>query len=212
LDSAFVEDARRSAKLGFVAGITTNPTLVAETGRKPLDLIAELCDVHPGTIFYQPGSDTTEEREAEARQMIAVRPGRIAVKLPSTTSDFSLAMRLTEEGMVVGMTAVFSPAQVYLAVVAGVSFVLPYVNRSTRALGDGLALVRSMRSVINTSGSTTEILAASIKSSTEAIDTLLAGAHSLTVPLKVIEQLGRHELSDQAIAGFRQSVLNASYV
>jgi transaldolase len=69
-----------------------------------------------------------------------------------------------------------------------------------------------MRSVINTSGSTTEILAASIKSSTEAIDTLLAGAHSLTVPLKVIEQLGRHELSDQAIAGFRQSVLNASYV
>lgn len=80
LGSAFVDDARRSAKLGFVAGITTNPTLVSETGRKPLDLIAELCDVHPGTIFYQPGSDTTEEREAEARQVIAVRPGRIAVK------------------------------------------------------------------------------------------------------------------------------------
>ena len=205
LDSALIEDARRSAALGFVAGITTNPTLIARTGRAAPDLIAELCDIHPGTVFYQPVSATLEEREAEVRSLAAVRPTRIALKLPSTTENFTLAARLAQEGFVVAMTAIFSPAQVFLAHVAGARYVVPYVSRSTRLLGDGPGLVRSMRAVIDACGGTVEILAASVKTPGEAIDALLVGSHSLTLPLDVIERLGCHELSEQAIAEFAEA-------
>jgi len=205
LDSAFVEDARRSAALGYVTGITTNPTLVAKTGRRAGDVIAELCDVHPGTVFYQPISETLAEREAEVRRMAALREGRVGIKLPSTSENFTLAARLAGEGFTVAMTAIFSPAQAYLACLAGVRFVLPYVNRSTRLLGDGPALVHSMRQVIEACGSGTEILSASIKSPEEAVAALLAGSHSLTIPLELILALGHHDLSDAAIADFAAS-------
>jgi transaldolase len=94
---------------------------------------------------------------------------------------------------------------VFLAHVAGARYVVPYVNRSTRLLGDGPGLVRSMRAVIDACGGTVEILAASVKTPGEAIDALLAGAHSLTLPLEVIEQLGQHALSEQAIAEFAEA-------
>ncbi len=205
LDSACIDDARRSAALGYVAGITTNPRLMAETGEPPERVIAALCEAHPGTVFYQPIAASTVEREAEARRIAGVRPGRIGLKLPSTPENFALAARLSGEGWVVGMTAIFSPAQAYLACQAGARYVLPYVNRSTRLLGDGPALVRRMREVIDRCGVPVEILAASIKTPDEAVDTVLAGAHSLTLPLDLIEQLGHHDLSMEAIADFERA-------
>jgi transaldolase len=206
LDSASADDARKAAMLGFVAGITTNPTLVAGTGRAPADVIAELCDVHPGLVFYQPVASTVGEAEAEVRRISGLRPGRVGIKLPSTTAYFALGHRLAQEGFVVGMTAIFSPAQAYLACQIGARYVLPYVNRSTRLLGDGPGLVRAMRAVLEACGGGVEILAASIKTRDEAVETLLAGAHSLTIPLALIEALGQHEHSDRAIADFAASV------
>jgi len=210
LDSASVDDARRSAALAYVKGITTNPSLMARTGRRPNEVIAELCDTHPGTVFYQPVADQRAERGAEVRAILALRPGRIAAKLPSTPENFTLAARLAGEGHVVGMTAIFAPAQVYLAAQAGARYVLPYVNRSTRLLGDGPGLVRAMRAVLDAAGAPVEILAASIKSPSEAVETILAGAQSLTMPLALLEQLGWHELSDQAIAEFAEASRRAS--
>lgn len=206
LDSAAIDDACRSAALGYVAGITTNPALMARTGRPPGGVLAELADVHPGTVFYQPVSATVAEREAEARRLAAVRPGRIGLKLPSTPDDFALAARLSADGFVVAMTAVFDPAQAYLACQAGARYVLPYVNRATRLLGDGPALVRSLRAVVEACGTGTEVLAASIKRPDEAVATVLAGAHSLTLPLDVILALGRHPRSDDAVAEFAEAV------
>ena len=205
LDSAMVADARRSAALGYVVGVTTNPTLVSRTGRPASDVLVELCDVHPGPIFYQPVATTVAQREAEARRMAGLCLGRIVLKLPSTPENFELASRLGRDGLPVGMTAIFSPGQVYLACAAGARYVLPYVNRSTRLLGDGPGLVRSMRQVIDALAAPTQIVAASIKSPAEAVDALLAGAHALTLPLEIVEQLGRHDLSDQAIAEFAES-------
>jgi transaldolase len=182
--------------------MTTNPSLMARTGRRPADVIAELCDVHPGMVFYQPVADALREREAEARRVAALRPGRVGLKLPSTPDNFVLAARLTSEGFVLGMTAIFSAAQIYLACQTGVRYVLPYVNRSTRLLGDGPALVREMRSVIEACQAPVEILAASVKTPAEAVATIIAGAHSMTLPLALIEELGQHELSDQAVTEF----------
>ena len=104
--------------------------------------------------------------------------------------------------MVVGITAIFSPAQVFLACEAGASYVLPYVNRSTRLLGDGFGLVEAMRAVIDSGSYPVEIIAASVKSPEEAVQTLLAGAHHLTLPLAVIQAMGQHPLSDETIAAF----------
>jgi transaldolase len=204
LDSASVEDARRAMELGFVRGITTNPALMAKTGRHPQDVIGELCEICSGTVFYQLTAPTVAEREAEARRFAALRPN-VGLKIPCTLENLALAARLADEDFTVGLTAIFSAAQVYLACEAGARYVLPYVNRSTRLLGDGLALVREMRAVIDACPSPTEILAASVKSPEEAVATVRAGAHHLTLPLAVIEAMGVHPLSEQTIAEFAQA-------
>jgi transaldolase len=203
LDSAILEDARASAALGLAqGGITTNPTLLARAGKPVEIVIPALCDAHPGTIFHQLAAPTVAEREAEAWRILSLRPGRIGLKITCTLENLALAKRMADAGAVVGMTAIFSPAQVYLAMQAGADLVFPYVNRSTRLMGDGLGLIRQMRAVVDAEGSGLEIAAASIKTPEEAVETILAGAHHLTLPLAVIQAMGEHPLSQQTIAEF----------
>ncbi len=203
LDSAFPQEARRAFATGLVSGITTNPTLVAQTKRTAVEVITQLCDVSKGIVFHQLADETLSGRKKEAERMADIQPGRVGIKIPCTYENLALAAVLVRSGHIVGITAIFSLAQVYLACQAGAQYILPYVNRSTRLLGDGLGLVRQMRSVIDAEGAVTQIIAASIKSPDEAISTLLAGAHHLALPLKIIESMGNHRLSDQAIEEFR---------
>jgi transaldolase len=203
LDSAFPQDARRAFAAGLVSGITTNPSLMARIKRPPEDVIAELCDLSKGIVFYQLTEESLAGRKKEAERMSAMRGRRIGLKIPCTYENLALAARLVRSGYIVGITAIFSSVQVYLACQAGAQYILPYVNRSTRLLGDGIALVREMRLVIDATESSTQIIAASIKTPEEAISTLLAGAHHLTLPLKLIESMGDHPLSDQSIEEFK---------
>ncbi len=203
LDSAFPQEARRAFAAGLVSGITTNPTLVAQTKHPAMEVITQLCDLSTGIVFHQLAEESTAGRKKEAEQMADIRPGRVGLKIPCTYENLALAAYLVRAGYIVGITAIFNTAQVYLACQAGVQYILPYVNRSTRLLGDGVALVRDMRGVIDAEGCSMQIIAASIKSPEEAVATLLAGAHHLTLPLKLIESMGKHKLSDQAIEDFR---------
>lgn len=205
LDSASADDARKASALNFVGGITTNPATIAEIGKPSAAVIAGLCEIATGTVFYQLQATTLEDRVAEAEEMLAIAPGKVGLKIPCTVKNISLAADFAARGYTVGITAIFSPAQAFLACQAGARYILPYVNRSTRLLGDGVALVREMREVIDACASGTEIIAASIKSAEEAVATTLAGAHHLTLPLSLIETMGRHELSDQAIEDFARS-------
>ena len=208
LDSASIDDARQAAALGFVAGITTNPTLlgrVAENGLADTPkIIAAICDVFPGKVMVQLTGETVEDRLEEALNVLAIRPGQVGLKIPTVPDNFALARRFSSEGYTVGMTTIFSPEQVYLACEAGADIVFPYVNRSTRLLGDGLALVRQMRAVVDALHAPVQILAASIKSPQEALNTILAGAHGLTLPLNIMLQMGAHPLSEQSIAEFAE--------
>ncbi len=205
LDSAFPQEARRAFATGLVSGITTNPTLVAQTKRSAVEVITQLCDVSKGIVFHQLTEETLSGRKKEAEKMADIQPGRVGLKIPCTYENLALAAVLVRSGHIVGITAVFGLSQVYLACQAGAQYILPYVNRSTRLMGDGIGLVRQMRSVIDAEGANTQIIAASIKSPDEAISTLLAGAHHLTLPLKIIESMGSHRLSDQAIEEFRSA-------
>jgi len=137
--------------------------------------------------------------------MLQLAPGRVGLKIPCTLDNLQLAADFAARGHPVGVTAIFSPAQVYLACEAGARFVLPYVNRSTRLLGDGPGLVRQMRAVIDALDSPLEIIAASLKSPQEAVETVLAGAHHLTLPLALIDAMAQHDLSYQAIEAFARA-------
>jgi transaldolase len=203
LDSAFAEDARRAFATGLVKGITTNPNLVAKTHQLATEVIPQLCDLSTGIVFHQLTAENLAARRDEAIKMAGLRPGRVGLKIPCTYENLLLAAEVVKSGYMVALTAIFSLSQVYLACQAGAQFVIPYVNRSTRLLGDGIELVRQMRSVIDADGAHTQILAASIKSADEAITALLAGAHHLSLPLALIESMGEHDLSYKAIEGFK---------
>lgn len=198
MDSAQPEDARRAQQLGFIEAITTNPILVAKAGRPGLELLAEILDIFEGPVFYQVSGDTPEACIDAAWEAYQVHPGRVIIKIPVTLDNLAIVPKLS--GIDVAITAVFSPAQAYLAAQAGAVYVAPYVNRITRAGGDGPATVRQMVEAVH--GTKTEIVAASIKTVEETLAVLRAGAHHLTLPLDLIEAMADHTLSRQAIEEF----------
>jgi transaldolase len=204
LDSAFADDARQAMSLGFIAGITTNPTLMVKVTRSPEEVIAELAGICPGTVFHQLTAPTAAEREAEARRFLSLGKN-VGLKIACTTENLALGARLAREGFTIAMTAIYSAAQCYLACEAGVRYAIPYVNRSTRLQGDGVALVEEMRAVIEACDSPTEILVASLKTPKEVVEAVIAGAQHVTIPLPLIVEMGNHPLSDQAIEEFARA-------
>lgn len=204
LDSALAADARAAMSLGFISGITTNPNLLSKIDREPADIIAELADICPGPVFYQLNAPTLAEREAEARRLLALRPN-IALKIAMTTENLALAVKFAKEGVEVGMTASYSAAQTYLSCEAGVAYSIAYVNRSTRLQGDGLALVAQMRAIVDACDTPTTIMVASLKSTSEVVQAVLAGAQHVTIPLPLLLEMGDHALSGQAVAEFARA-------
>jgi len=199
LDSAQVEEAVQAASRGFVAGITTNPILIARTGRPARNVVTDLCAALPGTVFHQVREAPGPALDAEIDHFRQIG-GQVAFKLPCTLDYAPVAHALARQGVVVGMTAVYSPAQAYLAAQAGAAYVIPYVNRATRYCGSGPALVAEIAAVLDGSGC--EILAASIKTPAEAVEALLAGAHHLTLRWEVLAAMAHHELTELALQEF----------
>jgi len=201
VDSALVDEVRRAVALGFVRGCTTNPLLMAKVVISPHKVIEEICRLVPGPVFYQVTGRTLAEREREGREFHAICPDKVVLKIPATTENLTLITRLAPK-IPCAVTAIFSGHQTYGAVAAGARWVIPYVNRTTRLLGDGGKLVREMKAVIKASGSNVRILAASIKSPEEAAAAVIAGADDLTLPLAVLSALGNHRLSAEALSEF----------
>ena len=202
LNSASIKDAQQAAGLGFVWGATTDPLLMAQVGREPADVVADLCELLSGTVFYQLTAPTLDEREAEAHRLFEIAPAQVGLKIPCTTENLGLLARLTDQGITCGVTAVFSPYQAYLACEAGAHYILPHVNRSTQLQGDGPALVSDILTMMEAADTGAELLATGIKTPGEVVETVLAGAHHLSLPLDLILSLGEHPLSQQAIAEF----------
>jgi transaldolase len=200
LDSAHPDDAHGARALRFVAGITTNPILVSRTGQPGMEVLGALLGLTDGPVFYQVTAPDAAGCLAQARAASALAPGRVVIKVPASTPNFMLAAAILSEGMRVCVTAVSAPAQAYLAAMLGADFIAVYVNRLTRQTGDGLAIVRGCRAALQ--GAETRLLAASLKSADEVMDSVFSGAHDVTMPLAIIEALGNHPLSAAAIAEF----------
>lgn len=204
LDSANPDEVRRAQELGFLDDVTTNPTLIAQTGRPGLDVLGELVEIVKGHVFYQVTAEDVEARYDEAWEAHEVRPDKVILKIPATIENFALTTRLVQNGIECAITAVTTPAQAYLASQVNASFAIPYVNRLTRQLGDGVAIARDMVRILEPTE--TEVLAASLKSVDEVVATMLAGVRHVTIPLDLILAMGEHELSQQAIAQFNESL------
>jgi transaldolase len=202
LDSASVAEAREAADLAIVAGITTNPTLMARQGGSPVEQLQRLLDAFPGPIFYQPSATDPEPAETELLEARSLEPDRVVCKLPARRDFIALAYRLQASGTSTALTAVYSQGQALLATAAGIPWIIPYVNRAKRQAKNGDRLVIDLAEILRAARSRTRILAASIKSVDEVLRAVLEGAHAISAPLETLTQLGDHPLTESAIEEF----------
>lgn len=202
LDSAITSEAEVAKRMGWVKGITTNPTLLARSDEPPETTLKKLTALTTGPLFYQLMASDFEGMLAEGRKAFEIVGKQMVLKIPATPMGFAAVACLSPE-INCSVTAIYSAAQAAVAREAGAKIAIAYVNRATRLLGDGIALVRDMASIL--CGSNTEILAASIKSPEEAAAALQAGAHHLTLPMPLLQAITTHEFSDKTVAEFAQT-------
>ncbi len=207
LDSAVLDDVAAAADLGFVSGVTTNPTLVAAAGLgEPATRVEALLEAFPaGRVYHQLEAEEDGAAQVEIAAVRATSPDRVVLKLPATPWHYRLAAQLTAEGVAVSMTAVYTASQLLLAAAVGAESVICYVDRAARLRPGGEALVSELRAAQLAGGGQLRIVAASVKSAPQATRAVLDGAHAVTAPLDVLEQLGTDPLTEQALQGFRQA-------
>lgn len=199
LDSAVISEAETAVKMGWVKGITTNPTLLKKSSLAPKETLTQLAQICPGELYYQLCQNSFENMVAEAKQAQDIIGDKLVLKIPATELGFRVTAHLSSQ-IVCSVTAIYHPAQAVVALEAGAKYAIAYVNRATRLLGDGLALIEEISDIV--AGSKMEILAASIKSTQEAADTLMAGAHHLTLSMSILQQMTAHELSTKTVEEF----------
>jgi len=199
LDSALISDAKIARDLGWVTGITTNPTLLAKTEHPPEITLKQLSAIIDGEVFYQLIAPDFDGMVTEARIAHDILGEQTVLKIPATSTGFQALARLSKE-IPCSVTAIFHPAQALVARAAGAKYAIAYVNRTTRLVGDGVGLVREIAEILTDSH--TKILAASIKSPEEAVATINAGAHVLTLPMEVLQALSTHPLTEETILEF----------
>ncbi len=200
LDSAKLDEAQQAKNLGWVFGVTTNPTLMAKAGVvAPEDVLKGLAVLEFHQVYYQLVSQNLDDMLVEAHKAAEIIKHGLILKIAPTENGFRFVAQHSNS-FPCCVTAIFDPAQALVAREAEARYIAVYVNRATKQLGDGLALVGELAKVL--AGSQTEILAASLKSTKEAVDSLLAGAQHITVPFELLVSLSNHPLSVQTVEQF----------
>jgi transaldolase len=199
VDSAKLDEARAGKELGWVFGVTTNPTLMAKSGVAPEEVLRGLAELAFHEVYYQLVSQNLDDMLAEARKAAEIVKYGLILKIAPTENGFRFVAKQGKE-FPCCITAIFDPAQALVAHETGARYIAVYVNRATKQLGDGLTLLRELTSVL--AGSQTEILAASLKSTKEAVDAVRAGAQHITVPFDLLASLCHHPLSVQTVEQF----------
>jgi transaldolase len=202
VDTADVSEIRSLAEAGLVDGVTTNPSLVAKTGRRMADVIADICSVTPGPVSAEVTAIDHEGMLAEGRHLREIAPN-VAVKVPLTEAGLRACRALADEGAMVNVTLCFSPAQALLAAKAGAAFVSPFVGRLDDISTDGMGLIADIVKIYrNYSHLKTEVLVASIRHPMHLVEAAKLGAGVATLPPAVIRQLLKHPLTDQGLDAF----------
>lgn len=201
LDTANLEEIRKAVKLGVVAGVTTNPSLIAKEGREFLPTVQEICSMVEGPVSAEVISLETEQMLREARKLASLAPN-VVVKVPMCEQGLEVVHQLTREGIKTNMTLIFSANQALLAARAGATYVSPFVGRLDDIGNPGMPVVEDIVNIFDLHGLKTEVISASIRHTEHVMASAKAGAHIATIPYKVLLQMIKHPLTDSGIERF----------
>ncbi len=202
IDTADIDEIRALAETGMVDGVTTNPSLVAKTGRRFTDVVAEICEIVPGPISAEVTATDAETMIEEGRKLAAIA-SNVAVKVPLTEDGLRACRALSDQGTMVNVTLCFSAAQSILAAIAGAAFVSPFVGRLDDIGQSGMELIADIVEIYGQYDDfTTEVLVASIRNPMHVVEAARMGAHVATIPPKILSQLFKHPLTDKGLAAF----------
>ena len=205
VDTAIVEEIKKANDMGVICGVTTNPSLIAKSGRDFAEVIKEITDIVDGAISGEVKA-TTQDAEgmiAEGREIAKIHPNMV-VKIPMTVEGLKAVKQLSSEGIKTNVTLIFNANQALLAARAGATYVSPFLGRLDDISVPGVDLIRTIAEIFAIHDIETEIIAASIRNPIHIIDCALAGAHIATVPYNVIEAMTKHPLTDAGIEKFIQ--------
>ena len=203
LDTANVDEIRKAVKLGVIAGVTTNPTLIAKEGKEFHPTVKEICAATQGPVSAEAISLDVEGMVREGRELAALAPN-VVVKIPMTEAGLEAVATLTAEGIKTNVTLIFSANQALLAARAGATYVSPFVGRLDDISSPGMKVVEDIADIFAIHDIPTEIIAASIRHPQHVHEAALAGAHIATVPYKVVQQMIGHPLTTAGIERFME--------
>lgn len=201
LDTASVQEIKEAARLGFLDGVTTNPTLIAKEKKKFDDAIREICEICPGPVSAECVSEKFDDLMPEARRLAKLAPN-VVVKIPLTREGLKAVKACAAEGIKVNVTLCFSALQAMFAAKAGAAFISPFVGRIDDTGHDGMVLIRDIVQIYRNYGYSTEVLAASIRHPIHVLEAAKAGAHVATMPFAVFDKLVSHPLTDRGVQLF----------
>ncbi|MBM3568100.1 MAG: fructose-6-phosphate aldolase [Alphaproteobacteria bacterium] len=202
VDSADIKEIRDLAETGLVDGVTTNPSLVAKSGRKFLDVVKEICQVVPGPVSAEVTATDFPTMLKEGQKLAGLAPN-IAVKVPLTWDGLKTCRALSSADAKVNVTLCFSAPQALLAAKAGATFISPFVGRHDDIGQDGMALIADIVAIYrNYPALTTEVLVASVRHPIHVVQAAKLGAHVCTLPPNVLRQLANHPLTDKGLDAF----------
>ncbi|MDN3514289.1 MAG: fructose-6-phosphate aldolase [Candidatus Brocadia sp.] len=201
IDTADVKEIREAHSLGILDGVTTNPSLVAKTGRPFRETIEEICSVVKGPVSAEVVSLDTEGMLKEARELAKIADN-IVVKIPLIKNGLKAVKRLAEEGINTNVTLCFSSNQALLAAKAGGTYVSPFVGRLDDRGQAGMDIIQEIRTIYDNYGFQTEIIVASIRNPVHVRDAALMGADVATIPFNVFDLLVQHPLTDDGVKRF----------
>jgi transaldolase len=201
LDTANLDELKAGARWGIIDGVTTNPSLIAKEGVAIEDQIRKICGIIDGDVSAAVVATDADEMLAEGRSLAKIHKN-VVVKVPLTRDGIRACSIFRKEGIRVNVTLCFSAAQAILAAKAGATYVSPFVGRIDDVGGSGIDLIRDIILIYKNYGFETQVLAASLRTSTHVIEAAKAGAHVGTLPLKALDALFSHPLTDKGLDQF----------
>ncbi|AMN55196.1 MULTISPECIES: fructose-6-phosphate aldolase [Stappiaceae] len=201
VDTADTAEIKELEATGLLDGVTTNPSLIAKSGRDFKEVIAEICAITEGDVSAEVAATDFDTIMKEAHVLGAIA-NNVVIKLPLTFDGLKACKQLTEEGTKTNVTLCFSANQALLAAKAGATYISPFIGRLDDIHADGLELIREIRVIYDNYGFDTEILAASIRTPNHVKDCAIIGADVATVPPATLKALVKHPLTDKGLEAF----------
>ena len=201
IDTAEIDEIRSLNITGLIDGVTTNPSLIAKSGRNIIETIEEICNEVSGPVSAEVTATDFETMIKEGRKLSAIAQN-VAIKVPLTFDGLRACKVFSEDGIMVNVTLCFNSAQAILAAKAGASFISPFIGRLDDIGSDGINLISEITEIYDIHGFETKVLAASIRSVQDIIDSAKFGADVATIPPKFLKAMYNHPLTDKGLADF----------